>query len=59
MAKKKKLRNVFGAADEKIHKKPHATTEGAWASIKRAGKRFEDKTYKIEDLDHPMQGKHL
>ena len=46
---KKKSRNVFGASDEKIHKKPHATREGSWASIKRAGKRFRDKTYKIED----------
>ena len=40
---------VFGASDEKLHKKPHSTPEGRWASIKRAGKRFEDKTYKIED----------
>ena len=46
---KKKSRNEFGASDEKIHKKPHATKEGSWASIKRARKRFEDKTYKIED----------
>ena len=46
---KKKSRNVFGASDEKIHKKPHATREGSWASIKRAAKRFKDKTYKIED----------
>ena len=46
---KKKSRNVFGASDEKIHKKPHATKEGSLASIKRAGKRFKDKTYKIED----------
>ena len=40
---------VFASADEKIHKKPHATKEGSWASIKRAAKRFDDKTYKIED----------
>ena len=46
---KKKPRNMFGASDEKIHKKPHATREGSWASIKRASKRFKDKTYKIED----------
>jgi hypothetical protein len=40
---------VWGSSDEKIHKKPHATREGSWASIKRASKRFDDKTYKIED----------
>ncbi len=40
---------VWGSSDEKIHKKPHATKEGSWASIKRAAKRFDDKTYKIED----------
>jgi len=40
---------VFAGADEKIHKKPHATKEGSWASIKRAGKRFKEGTYKIGD----------
>jgi len=40
---------VLGGADEKLHKKPHSTPEGRWASIQRAGKRFKDKTYKIED----------
>ncbi len=42
---------VLGSTDEKIHKKPHATKEGSWASIKRASKRFHDNdgTYKIGD----------
>ena len=42
-------RNVWAGSDEKVHKKPHSTPEGQMASIKRAGKRFQDKTYKIED----------
>jgi hypothetical protein len=42
-------RNVWAGSDGKVHKKPHATREGRTASVKRAGERFQDKTYKIED----------
>ena len=53
----KKERNIWGPSDEKVHKKPHSTDEGRMASIKRAAKRFKDKTYKIEDYGMKKGGR--